>query len=91
MGAISVASASAVPLWLKGGASITKQELAETLGKWKFTSHGIFGTGEFEVECNERLIGWVGSGDEDLVTEMTGLTGRSNARSTADRPPWAAG
>jgi hypothetical protein len=73
-GAISAASASAAPLWLKGGASITKQELAETTGTWTLTGHGIFGIGELEVECMGRLIGWVGPGNEDLVTEATELT-----------------
>lgn len=70
------ASASAAPEWYKNGAKLTVKEEAVTKGTWTLEGLGIFGI-KLKVECNGELVGTVGPGGADEITEVKDLTGKT--------------
>jgi hypothetical protein len=77
IGVVAASSASAAQ-WLLNGAAITKATPATTSGTWLLLGLSFFGTVKTHVICNGKLIGTVGPGSADEVSEVQSLTGEKN-------------
>jgi hypothetical protein len=79
-GAVSAASAVAVPKWLLAGKEIAAATHAVTEGKFLLLGLSLKPTVSTHIVCNGTLLGTVGPGGADLVEKVFGLKGESEKR-----------
>ncbi|HEY5287012.1 MAG TPA: hypothetical protein VIJ50_07900 [Solirubrobacteraceae bacterium] len=73
LGSIAVASASAAPEWLVGGAKMESSLLVESEGNLLLEDMTL----GVDVTCSGKFIGTVGPGAKDLITEVLDLENKN--------------
>jgi hypothetical protein len=81
--AVSVASASAAPEWLVGGNPVTVLTSVTTTGLLTLTDLKASFLGASSVDCEGTLVGSVGAGGEDEITEIIGSEGKKYTSANA--------